>query len=358
MVQIKPADADRFLSKPDPAIRVVLVYGSDDGLVTERAERFARAVTGSDGEHLRLDPAALSENPGRLADEANAIPMFGGRRAISLRVTGNRALEGALQAVLDAPPVDSWIVVIAGELRKTAPLRKLCEASSGAAAIPAYADTERDLDRLIDEETRSAHLAIAADARTALKGLIGGDRLISRSEVQKLCLYAADAGEIKLEDVRALIGDGGAFAMDETVDALAEGSAAALDRGYRRLISSGTPGLRHRRRRAPPLQLPAESPRRVGQRRQRGDNRPPRNSPDLSLLPPVRGSKTDRALAGRPHRASAGDARPGDARQPPPRPPRRRNHRPGHATGRHARPAPLLTLLLRFPPRKRGPRAG
>ncbi len=243
MVQIKPADADRFLAKPDPAIRVILIYGSDDGLVAERAERFAKAVTGADGEHLRLDPSALSENPGRLADEANAIPMFGGKRAISLRVTGNRALEGALQAVLDAPPVDSWIVVIAGELRKTAPLRKLCEASPRAAAIPAYADTERDLDRLIDEETRSAGLAIAADARAALKGLIGGDRLISRSEVQKLCLYAADAGEIKLDDVRALIGDGGAFAMDETVDAVAEGNAAALDRGFRRLVSSGTPGF-------------------------------------------------------------------------------------------------------------------
>ena len=243
MVQIKPADADRFLSKPDPAIRVVLVYGSDDGLVAERAERFARAVTGDDGEHLRLDPATLSENPGRLADEANAIPMFGGKRAISLRVSGNRALEGALQAVIDAPPVDSWIVVIADELRKTAPLRKLCETSPRAAAVPAYADSERDLDRLIDEETRAAHLAIAADARAALKNLIGGDRLISRSEVRKLCLYAADAGEIKLDDVRALIGDGGAFAQDETVDAVAEGNAAALDQGYRRLVSSGTPGF-------------------------------------------------------------------------------------------------------------------
>jgi DNA polymerase-3 subunit delta len=243
MVQIKPADADRFLAKPDPAIRVVLLYGDDDGLVAERAERFAHAVTGSAGEHLRLDPASLSENPGRLADEANAIPMFGGRRAISLRVSGNRALEGALQAVIDAPPVDSWIVVIAGELRRTAPLRKLCESSPHAAAIPAYTDSERDLDRLIDEETRSAGLAIAADARAALKGLIGGDRMVSRSEVQKLCLYAAGAGEITLADVRALVGDGGAVAMDETVDAVADGNATALDRGYRRLAASGTPGF-------------------------------------------------------------------------------------------------------------------
>jgi len=243
MVQIKPADADRFLAKPDPKIRVVLIYGSDDGLIAERAEKFARAVTGPNGEHLRLDPATLSDNPGRLADEANAIPMFGGTRAISLRVAGNRSLEGALQAILDAPPVDSWIVVTAGELRKTAALRKLCESSPRAAAVPSYADSDRDLDRIIDEETRAAALTIAPDARAALKGLIGGDRMISRSEVQKLCLSAADKGGIALDDVRALVGDAGAFAMDEAVDATAEGDAAALDLSYRRLISSGTPGV-------------------------------------------------------------------------------------------------------------------
>jgi len=243
MVQVKPADADRLLSKPDDTARVVLLYGDDEGLVAERAEKFAKAVTGTDGEHLRLDPAALSENPGRLADEAHSIPMFGGKRAISLRISGNRSVERALEEILKMPPQDSWVVVTAGELRKTSPLRKLAEASGRAWAIPCYADSDRDLDKIIDEETRAAKLTIAADARAALKSLIGNDRMVSRSEVQKLALYAADKGEITLDDIRAVIGDSGAFAMDEAVDALATGDAAALDRSYRRLTTSGTPGI-------------------------------------------------------------------------------------------------------------------
>jgi DNA polymerase-3 subunit delta len=243
MVQIKPADADRLLAKPDPSVRVVLIYGDDEGLVAERAEKFARVVTGADGDHLRLDPAVLSENPGRIADEAHAIPLFGGKRAISIRLAGNRSLEKALEEILDTPPVDSWVIVIAGELRKSSPLRKLCESNARAWAIPCYADSDRDLDRIIDEETRNAALTIAADARTALKNLIGIDRLISRSEVQKLCLYAADKGAITLDDVRAVVGEASAFAIDETIDALAEGNAAELDRGYRRLLASGTPSF-------------------------------------------------------------------------------------------------------------------
>lgn len=243
MVQIKSPDADRLLAKPDPKIRVVLIYGDDEGLVAERADKFAAAITGKDGEHVRLDPSALSENSGRLADEANSIPMFGGNRAISLRVSGNRAVDGAVQAILEAPPQDSWIVITAGELRKTSPLRKLAESSAAAWAIPCYADTGRDLDRIIDEETRAADLTIADDARTALKGLLGNDRMISRSEIRKLTLYASDKGAITLDDVRDLVGDAGASATDDTIDAVAEGNATALDLGYRRLVTGGTPGF-------------------------------------------------------------------------------------------------------------------
>jgi len=243
MTQLKSAEADRLLARPDPAVRLVLIYGDDEGLVAERTEKFAAAVAGKDGEHLRFDPAWLSDNPGRLADEANAIPMFGGRRAISLRISGNRALEGALQAILDAPPQDSWIVVSAGELRKTSPLRKLAEASRSAWSIACYADGERDLDRLIDDELHAAKLTIADDARATLKALIGSDRMVSRSEVQKLALYASGNATVILDDVRAVIGDAGAFATDEVVDAVAGGDASALDVAWRRLLAAGTPNF-------------------------------------------------------------------------------------------------------------------
>ena len=35
MVQVKGTDADRYLTRPDPAVRVILIYGADGGLVAE-----------------------------------------------------------------------------------------------------------------------------------------------------------------------------------------------------------------------------------------------------------------------------------------------------------------------------------
>ena len=245
MVQVKPADAERLLATPDPAVRVVLIYGPDEGLVAERAERFADAALGAAADpmaRLRIDAGSLPD-PSRLLDEANAMSLFGGERVITVRAAGNRAIEPVVGQLLKAPPRDAWIVVTAGELRKTSPLRKLCESSKAAWAVPSYTDGDRDLDRLIDEEAAAHGVTIADDARAALKRLIGSDRMVSRSEIRKLCLYATDAGTIALDDVRAVIGDAGTFAVDETLDAAALGNAAALDVGYRRLLAAGTPGF-------------------------------------------------------------------------------------------------------------------
>jgi DNA polymerase-3 subunit delta len=241
MVQIKSADADRFLSRPDPDLRIVLIYGADEGLVSERTERFVRAVAGDDPlARVRIEVETLADDPGRLADEANAIPMFGGTRVIALRVAGNRRIEASVEAVLDAPPRDAWVVIAAGDLRKDSPLLRLLDPHPGAAVIRCFADQERDLDRLIDGEVKAAGLTIDAEARSALRELLGSDRRMSRSEVAKLCLYAAGKGEITLADVRAVSGDVAASEVDELLAAIDLGDADGLDRGYRRLLAAGT----------------------------------------------------------------------------------------------------------------------
>lgn len=255
MVQIKPQDADRFLSRPDPAVRVVLIHGSDTGLVSERAAQFVKTVLGKSDDPfalVRLDSSEIAADPGRLADEANTIALFGGTRAIWVRVGGNRPIQSAVEAVLAAPPQDAWIVLEAGDIKKGVGLRKLCENSRAAAAIACYADNDAALDRLIDGEVQAAGLTIDNDARALLRSLLGADRLSSRSEVAKLCLYARGERTIDLAAVRAIVGDAGASATDEAVDAMALGDARELDLSFRRLLASGTAafviaaaGMRH-----------------------------------------------------------------------------------------------------------------
>ena len=85
MVAVKAHQAQAFLSSPDPKIRAVLFFGSDAGLVSERAQALARAAAARfdpPGELLRLDESDLDADADRLAVELGTVPMFGGPKIV------------------------------------------------------------------------------------------------------------------------------------------------------------------------------------------------------------------------------------------------------------------------------------
>lgn len=238
MTLLRTAEANRFIARPDPRRRVVLLFGPDPGGVSERAERLAAALVGNDPFAVtRLEGDEVASDPGRLSDEAYGGSLFAGSRVIRLRVQGNRPLLPAIEPLLERPPPDAWVIIEAGDLRKTAPLRKALEAAPSAAAIGCYPATP---DEIIAEEIAVAGIGIADDARILLEDLLASDRLAARSEVRKLCLYAHGAAEITLADVAALIGDAGDYGHDSLADALATGDPAAADRTLQRLAVAGS----------------------------------------------------------------------------------------------------------------------
>lgn len=242
MVAIKAADAESFVARPDPARPIVLVYGPDAGLVRERAERIIHASVDDPRDPFalaHLEGDALASEPSRLVEEAHTVPLFGGKRAVWVKA-GSRNFAAAVEALVAAPPIDCRVVIEAGDLRRSAPLRTLCEKAKTAVAIPCYADGERDLIRLVDEEMRAAKLAIAPDARAALVSLIGGDRRASRSEIRKLALYAHGKERVELDDVMAVVADASALALDAVVDAAFAGRTSEAETQFAKAMGAGT----------------------------------------------------------------------------------------------------------------------
>lgn len=243
MTAIKPGDAEIFLRKPPATTRAVLFYGPDSGLAGERAERLAKTfVAGSDDPFsiIRIGAGEISADAGRIADEASSVALFGGRRAVWIKPDGHDVAP-ALSALQTRIGDDVLVIVEAGDLRPTSPVRKLFEKTAHFAAVPCYGDTQRDLADLIAGEAEAAGLKLDADARAYLLAHLGGDRRASRGEIQKLCLYAHGAGRITLEDAVAVVGDVSALELDTALDAMGLGELAALDRGVHRLLASGSP---------------------------------------------------------------------------------------------------------------------
>ena len=242
MTALKAAEIDSFVARPDPKRPIVLLFGPDAGLVRERTDAIIRASVDDPRDPFalaRLDGDDLASEPARLIDEAQTVPLFGGRRAILVKA-GGRNFASAVETLLASPPPDCRIVIEAGDLRRNAPLRMMCERAKTAAAIACYPDGERELARLIEDELRAASLNIAPDARAALVALIGGDRRASRNEIRKLALYAHGKGSVSLDDVLAVVADASSLAFDDIADAAFAGKAQEVETQYAKARNGGT----------------------------------------------------------------------------------------------------------------------
>ncbi len=241
---VTPRSVSSFLKKPDPSVRAVLVYGSDEGLVRERAETLLLTVVAD----LR-DPFCvtdfradiLKDDPARLADEAAAIAMTGDRRVVRVRNAANGHAK-IFEDFLTHPVGDALIVVESGALAKNAALRKLFEKAEAAAALPCYPDEGHGLVELIADHLLSRHgLKVEPGALTYLADRLGSDRRMTRQELDKLALFkgSAEGSTITLEDAEQAVGDGGSVQLDEIVYAATGGDMVGLDRNLARYYSAG-----------------------------------------------------------------------------------------------------------------------
>ncbi|MET1416253.1 DNA polymerase III subunit delta [Roseibium sp. HPY-6] len=243
MTLLKAAEIDRFVANPPDQGAVVLIFGPDTGLVSERATRLVSKASEGNSDPfnlVKIDAADISSDPNRLIDEVLTVPLFGGRRIIWVKDASGKNLVPALEPVLKLDDWETFVVLEGGDIKKGVGLRKIVEGHKRAVALPCYTDNDRGIDQLIDEETREAGLTITREARAALHSLLGGDRMASRGELKKLCLYALGKGRIDSEDIEAIIGDASAFEMSELIDAAATGDIATLDHGLERLSDAGS----------------------------------------------------------------------------------------------------------------------
>jgi DNA polymerase-3 subunit delta len=246
MVAKKAGEVDAFLRRPDAGYAVVLVYGPNAGLVSERARHVARGFIDDPDDPfqlIRMDGDDIAADPFRLAEEAHTIGLFGGRRSIWIRA-GSRNLLPALEPILKTPPADAQVVIEAADLAKGNPVRLAAEASRNAIALPCYADETRDIVALAETVLKDAGLTIDRDGRERLGDLLGADRQLTRRELEKLSLFAQGTRTVTAETIDAIMADAAAAILDTVIDAAFSGEPAALQTGIARIFAEGDdPGM-------------------------------------------------------------------------------------------------------------------
>ncbi len=238
---LRDGNLDRFVAAPNPETRVLLLYGPDDGQVRDRVEAAIRAVAGDLQDPFRvadLDSADLKDDPARLSDEAFAMALTGGRRAVRVR-NGADHMVGGLESILSAKTCDNLVVIEAGNLSKASKLRKLAEEDKTAVAGPCYGDSDNDRAGLLQRLLKENGYSIDRDATDWILSHTGSDRKATLSEYEKLMLYMGQEKAITLAHATVCFGDSSATALDDVVQAAAGGQTVQLEVAIQALRAEG-----------------------------------------------------------------------------------------------------------------------
>ncbi len=239
MTALKAHEVERFLKRPDLEAGIVLVYGPDTGLVHETAQRLVRHYAGADSDSMglvTLDGNELDGDPGRLLVEAKTASLFGERRVVRVRGAG-KSLVLPLTELSD-DPAGAIVIVEAGNLAPRDALRALVEASRAGRALPCYADSDETILKLIADSFAAAAIRAEPDVANTLRDQLGNDREVTRRELEKLVLYAAESKVLTRDNVLVLCADNAALVLDEVADAIGTGHAEKLDAALGRALAA------------------------------------------------------------------------------------------------------------------------
>ena len=250
MAVLKRGELPRLLGRWNPDVRLLLLAGPDESGSRDAATATLKALA-DPADPLsvtELTPEELRSDPGRLADEAASVSMFGGNRVIRVAGAGE-AVQEAVRLLLAAPVAGNPVVMLAGDLSKSSGLRKLAEAAPLALCLISYRLEGRDLANWLAGEARARGLRLEGPVTERLIATSDGDTGVLAAELDKFALFLDSSPEdpkrLERAHVAALGADSAEEDMNALVSAVVSEDRRAVERQLRLLADgSAIPALR------------------------------------------------------------------------------------------------------------------
>ncbi len=238
MSSLKAHQVMAFINKPSKTNGIFLFYGPDNGLIYENSKNLVNyldknLVGGLSKITLEIDE--ILTDPSILEQEANSIPMFGGKPCIRVR-GANKSLTPTIK-LLAEQDLQAIIILEAGNLTLRDSLRAFIEKDKNSLTLPCYADNQQNLSSLIRQSFQKANISIDQNAISTLIGFLGNDREITRREIEKLTLYAMESKTINANEIMLICGDNSTLTIDNIVDNTGTGRVDLLDKNIKQAFA-------------------------------------------------------------------------------------------------------------------------
>lgn len=243
-MKLSPRDANGFLTKPDPRVPGILIYGADPMRVADRRVKLVNSHVGPDGEGemrlTRLTGAELRKDKSVVLDEMKAQGFFPGPRAVVIDEATDGTTDALKSALTEWRDGDAMIIATGGQLGPGSKLRKLFEGSKTALCLAVYDDPpSRDeiAAMLRAEGLNDLPPDTMRDLSALALTLEPGD---FRQTLTRIALYKLNDPEpLTPEEIALLAPQSAEAEIDDILNALADGKIGELAPILARLAAQG-----------------------------------------------------------------------------------------------------------------------
>lgn len=190
-MKLKNGDFLRGLPAGIERHAIFFFCGPDEAGASAAANRLAAALPDA-GERVELTGAELKGDPARLGDEARSTSLFGGKRHIWVRASGDEAHD-ALEVLIQTSEAGAGeaapVIVVATSATDKSRTAKLLEKRKDAVVAMFYQPELKDVAQAVRGMADAAGLRLGGDLAERIARAAGLDVRLAQSEVDKLALY-------------------------------------------------------------------------------------------------------------------------------------------------------------------------
>jgi len=219
MPVVKPDIFSRLLTAGLDQYKGALVFGPNWDLVHRLAEDTVAAFRKADPdiEIVRLASADVNDCPGKLLEEVQALSLFGSAKLVVCEASAASAYKECVSAT-SVGWSDCFLLVLAGDLKKSVAIRKEFEASPDLAAVVCYEQSADELAATVRDMLQAHGFSADAEAAMAIVEAVSGNAALLQSEVDKISAYSMGQQVITVEDVAAIGADNRSSPVDALLD--------------------------------------------------------------------------------------------------------------------------------------------
>lgn len=240
-MNIKPEQVEGILKSLPPQIRGVVIYGSNEGMISTLSQQFVKAVSPDvyDAFHVSyLEMSDISSDVGTLYAEYNAQSLMGGRRVVVIKEATN-LLTKPLKEMLSSSRSDSLLVITSSSLKTKDSLAVMAKDESDFYGIGCYDDRDEDIATFASKFMSKNGFSIDNATFQLLCSRLSNDRKISANELDKLITYMGNKKNIDLSDIQTVISDTSASSQEDLCYFVAQGFTEKAVASYNRLVFEG-----------------------------------------------------------------------------------------------------------------------